>query len=94
MRRGALRAGLAALAIAAAATAALAQGGPGNIAPRPLDPVTKRPVLLRDVRIDQKLDAQVPTHLAFKDELGNTVTLGSTASPEASDPAWTLSTAP
>lgn len=55
---------------------ASAQRGPGAVAPRPLDPVTQRPMLLRDVRFDQKLDAQVPAGLAFTDDLGNAVTLG------------------
>jgi protein SCO1/2 len=58
------------------APSAFAQGGPGNVAPRPIDPVTKRPVLLKDVRFDQQLDAQVPAALEFKDDLGNTVRLG------------------
>lgn len=74
--RGALRAGLAVCALAAGAVAAQAQTGPGGVAPRPVDPVTKRPVLLQDVRFDQKLDAQVPADLSFKDDLGNTVRLG------------------
>ena len=58
------------------APSALAQGGPGNVPPRPLDPVSKRPVLLEDVRFDQRLDAQVPPDLEFKDDLGNPVRLG------------------
>ena len=52
------------------------QAGPGNVSPRPVDPVTKKPVLLKDVRFDQKLDAQVPAGLPFTDDLGNAVTLG------------------
>lgn len=73
--RGALRAGLAVCALLGAAALASAQTGPGGVAARPLDPVTKRPVLLADVRFDQKLDAQVPGDLPFKDDLGNTVRL-------------------
>jgi protein SCO1/2 len=55
---------------------AFAQRGPGAVAPRPIDPVTQKPVLLKDVRFDQRLDAQVPPGLAFTDDLGNAVTLG------------------
>jgi protein SCO1/2 len=66
----------AAFALLLSAGAALAQTGPGGVAARPIDPVTKRPLLLKDVRFDQKLDAQVPAHLPFKDDLGNDVTLG------------------
>lgn len=73
--RGALRAGLAVCALLGAAALASAQTGPGGVAARPLDPVTKRPVLLADVRFDQRLDAQVPGDLPFKDDLGNTVRL-------------------
>ena len=58
------------------APAAFAQRGPGGVAPRPIDPVTKRPVLLKDVRFDQQLDAQVPADLSFRDDLGNAVQLG------------------
>lgn len=74
--RGALRAGLAVCALVLGAAAAQAQTGPGGVAPRPVDPVTKRPVLLQDVRFEQKLDAQVPPDLRFRDDLGNTVRLG------------------
>lgn len=74
--RGALRAGVAACALAGLALPAAAQTGPGGVAPRPVDPVTKRPVLLEDVRFDQKLDAQVPADLQFTDDLGNPVRLG------------------
>jgi protein SCO1/2 len=38
---------------------------------------TSRPSILNEVGIDQKLDAQVPTDLVFKDESGNDVRLGS-----------------
>lgn len=55
---------------------AAAQSGPGGAAPRPLDPVTQRPLLLQDVRFDQKLDAQVPADLVFTDDLGRSVRLG------------------
>jgi protein SCO1/2 len=64
------------LALLVSVGAALAQTGPGGVAARPIDPVTKRPLLLKDVRFDQKLDAQVPADLPFKDDLGNDVTLG------------------
>jgi protein SCO1/2 len=75
--RRAWRAGsLAAAALLALAAVAAAQTGPGAVAPRPLDPVTKRPVLLRDVRFDQKLGARLPADLAFKDDFGNAVRLG------------------
>ncbi len=71
-----VRAGVATCALLMAAAGAAAQTGPGGVAPRPIDPVTKRPVLLQDVKFEQRLDAQVPADLAFKDELGNTVRLG------------------
>ena len=63
-------------AVMLCAPAAFAQRGRGAVAPRPVDPVTKRPVLLEDVRFDQQLDAQVPPGLEFRDDLGNTVQLG------------------
>lgn len=74
--RGAARAGLAVCLLLAGALGAAAQTGPGAVAPRPVDPVTKRPLLLQDVRFEQRLDAQVPADLAFRDDLGNQVRLG------------------
>jgi protein SCO1/2 len=72
---GATRAGLAIAAVLLLSTMAAAQGGPGAVSPRPLDPVTKRPVLLENVRFDQRLDAQVPADLDFVDDLGRPVRL-------------------
>ena len=39
-----------------------------------------RPAALRDVAFDQKLNQQVPLGLAFRDESGKTVQLGTTSS--------------
>ena len=47
-------------------------GGPPKVAPA----ASGRPKLLEDVRIDQRLDQQVPLDLTFRDEAGNTVKLG------------------
>jgi len=71
-----------AVLVALAASAALAQ--PGQPAP-PLasrsmvqdgDLKTKLPQGLEGVGIEQKLDAQIPLHLKFRDEYGKEVTLG------------------
>lgn len=43
---------------------------------RPADAQTTRPAIVNDVRIDQKLDAQVPLDLAFRDESGAPVRFG------------------
>lgn len=37
---------------------------------------TEQPGILKEIGVDQKLDNQVPLNLEFKDEHGNTVTLG------------------
>lgn len=42
----------------------------------PTQNIGVRPELLKDVSIDQKLDAQVPMNLIFRDEHGKPVTLG------------------
>jgi protein SCO1 len=42
----------------------------------PTQNIGVRPELLKDVSIDQKLDAQVPMNLTFRDEHGKPVTLG------------------
>jgi protein SCO1/2 len=58
-----------------AASPLLAQSGPGGIRYAPGTPSTERPNLLRDVSFDQRLDAQVPGDLVFRDEDGRTVQL-------------------
>lgn len=42
----------------------------------PVQNIGVRPSLLKDVGIDQKLNAQIPLNLTFTDESGNTVRLG------------------
>ena len=42
----------------------------------PTQGIGVRPELLKEVGVDQKLDAQVPLNLAFRDEHGNPVELG------------------
>jgi len=60
-----------------AAGSASAQGWIGRGARPETDrPATDQPGLLSKIRIDQKLDAQVPADLAFVDEQGRPVTLG------------------
>jgi protein SCO1/2 len=60
-----------------AAGSASAQGWIGRGAKPEADrPATDQPGLLSKIRIDQKLDAQVPADLAFVDEQGRPVTLG------------------
>lgn len=44
--------------------------------PVPVQNIGVRPSLLKDVGIDQKLNAQIPLDLTFTDENGNTVRLG------------------
>ena len=69
-----------------AAISVCAQGGPSG-PPGPSSPLygartdvgrssTGLPVALRDVRIEQKLDQQLPLDLVFRDENGNQVKLG------------------
>jgi protein SCO1 len=64
------------------ASAALAQAPPGPSSPlygaRPQygNPSTGLPAALRDVKIEQKLDQQLPLDLVFRDEAGEQVTLG------------------
>ena len=65
-----------------AASSAFAQKPPGPSSPlygaRPEsgNPSTGLPPALRDVRIDQKLDQQLPLDLVFRDESGQQVKLG------------------
>ena len=64
------------------ASVAFAQRPPGPSSPlygaRPEsgNPATGLPKVLSDVRIEQKLDQQLPLDLAFRDEAGQTVKLG------------------
>jgi protein SCO1 len=64
------------------ASSAFAQKPPGPSSPlygaRPEagNPSTGLPTALRDVRIEQKLDQQLPLDLVFRDENGQTVKLG------------------
>jgi protein SCO1/2 len=67
---------VAALALAAALVCAPAQAQLGPSAPPPLDATSVRPGLLGKVRIDQRLDHQVPLDLPFTDEEGRAVRLG------------------
>jgi protein SCO1 len=63
-------------------TAAVAQKPPGPSSPlygartETGNPSTGLPTALRDVRIEQKLDQQLPLDLMFRDESGQTVKLG------------------
>lgn len=67
---------------AASGSAAFAQGPPGPSSPlygaRPSsgNPSTGLPPALRDVRIEQKLNQQLPLDLTFRDESGQDVKLG------------------
>ena len=64
------------------ATAAVAQRPPGPSSPlygartETGNPSTGLPTALRDVRIEQKLDQQLPLDLVFRDESGQQVKLG------------------
>lgn len=65
------------------AVAAFAQAGPPGPSsplygarPETGNPATGLPTALRDVRIEQKLDQQLPLDLVFRDESGQPVTLG------------------
>jgi protein SCO1/2 len=60
------------LAIALLAASASAQINSGVMSP----PANTRPPLLQNVGIEQRLDAQVPHDLAFRDEAGKSVRLG------------------
>jgi protein SCO1 len=64
---------LAALALAADARAQRPQGG---MAPDPGEPAKSRPGLLADIRIDQRLNEQVPLDIPFTDETGRAIRLG------------------
>jgi protein SCO1/2 len=68
-----------AIALACGSGVAAAQ----DLGPSPTDrvgagvpPASAMPELLQDVGLDQRLNAQLPLNLAFKDEQGRTVTLG------------------
>ena len=65
----------AALLVCASATIASAQAQPLSV-PAPGTPATQQIPILKDVRIDQKLDGQVPLQLPFVDEQGRDVKLG------------------
>jgi protein SCO1/2 len=60
------------LALAMLVSSALAQMNNGIMAP----PANTRPPRLENVGIEQRLDAQVPPDLTFRDETGETVKLG------------------
>jgi len=70
------------LVLLLSATAFAQPGGPGPSSPlygaRPEtgNPSTGLPTALRDVRIEQKLDQQLPLDLVFRDENGQAVKLG------------------
>ena len=44
--------------------------------PQGMVPATQKPEILKEIGIDQRLDAQLPLSLAFRDEAGRAVTLG------------------
>ena len=71
MRRLALTSAL----LLACASPALAQRQPLSV-PVPGTPASEQLAILKDVRIDQRLDAAIPLDLAFVDEAGRDVTLG------------------
>jgi protein SCO1/2 len=58
------------------AGSALAQQGPGGTRYAPGQPTAERPNPLQDVAFEQKLNAQVPADLVFRDETGRTVRVG------------------
>ncbi len=77
IRKAALKAalGLSLLALALGATAARAQVS--DWGQKQAGPIRdEAPQLLKRVQINQKLDAQVPLNLQFRDETGKVVTLG------------------
>jgi protein SCO1 len=79
MRTSASRALLAALALLAGlagTAAAQGGGGTGGVRYAPGEAASEQPMLLRDVGFDQRLDAQVPGDLLFRDETGAAVRLG------------------
>jgi protein SCO1/2 len=61
---------------AALAVPAAAQTGPGRMVSQMGKPADEKFDLLRDVKFDQRLDAQVPLDLPFRDETGRSVVLG------------------
>jgi protein SCO1/2 len=65
----------AALAVVIAGAAAAQPSTPGT-SPRPGMPSTQTPAALEGVRFEQRLDAQLPLDVAFRDEEGRAVTLG------------------
>ena len=67
--------GAVAIVVAVAAVVS-AQSGPGGMRYEPGTPTGERPNILQEVRFDQRLDAQVPLDLLFRDESGAAVTLG------------------
>ena len=50
--------------------------GQSQFRPLPAPNALTKPTMLKNVGIDQKLNAQVPLDLTFKDESGRTVPLG------------------
>ena len=65
-----------AFALAALVCSSTAAAQVGVTAPEPGDPTSARPGLLSKIRIDQRLNAQVPLDLPFTDETGRQVRLG------------------
>lgn len=69
--------GLALALVASMAGRAFSQSlGPLASIPPPGQPASQRPPILKDVRIDQKLDALVPGDIPFVDENGRNVAIG------------------
>ncbi len=67
---------LSALALAVLLCSGSAAAQVGSTSPAPGDPATDRPGLLSKIRIDQKLNQQVPLDLVFTDDTGRQVRLG------------------
>ena len=66
---------MAALFLFAQSASAQSFGNPVSIPP-PGQPASERPAILKDVSIDQKLDALVPSDIPFVDETGKDVMIG------------------
>lgn len=68
--------GVVILVMMCAVTASAAQSGPGGMRYESGTPSGERPSILGQIRFDQRLDAQLPLDLLFRDETGAAVRLG------------------